>query len=713
MIGEDSRREGAFGRVRHVLVFDTANEVIALGVGVLRAETRSIEVAASVEVEARRASNTQLAPRIDAVLSDLGVARADIACVCVGRGPGSFTGVRIAMATAKGIASALGVGLVGVSSLDAVAWNAQVAGVRGRLAVVADAMRKEVYPVRYVLDERGAERLEADRVVKAEVAADELRAGAAGQLVTGDALRKYGALFAPCGEALDEALWTPTGRGLLLALEAAWRAGKADPFDARRHDPAFALPVYTRLSDAEENERIRLAKNDPKNLVTGVQDVEVRRDQRPSARDVAVMNARPDAEGITYKPLDAAHACAVAALEAQVMGSDAWNEALVLDELPRADRIWWAAYGAPAACPLPELEPEPVDAAASRSVRPCGDGGAPRLGFAERGTFARAHGKGSSDPRDCSIRAEACGASVPPGVSSVADDEAGGPASAADRRGGVPAAAANGTEDGCELQLVGYAGGWVVDGGVQILKVGVHPAWRRRGIARELLARVAADARDLGAAVCSLEVRASNEGARAFYEALGFRSLGARPRYYSDGEDALILEGPLPLAARDVAGMALVVDAASREQGQSGVAGAASPCGSARSGAVRVLRMDSEPRSLSSQGETPDRDFSTAESTGEIYAQDATCATSGEKLRQGTLEARLSGEVSPLDAPRPLILAIESSCDETAAAIVDGEGVLVADVVASQIDGKFSWFLANCSRNLIAVCVIRGTIALL
>ncbi|OUO90653.1 multifunctional tRNA N6-adenosine(37)-N6- threonylcarbamoyltransferase complex dimerization subunit type 1 TsaB/ribosomal protein alanine acetyltransferase/tRNA (adenosine(37)-N6)-threonylcarbamoyltransferase complex transferase subunit TsaD [Gordonibacter sp. An232A] len=686
VIGEDSRREDASGQARHVLAFDTANEVIALGVGVLRAETRSIEVAASVEVEARRASNTQLVPRIDAVLSDLGVARADIACVCVGRGPGSFTGVRIAMATAKGIASALGVGLVGVSSLDAVAWNAQAAGVRGRLAVVADAMRKEVYPVRYVLDERGAERLEADRVVKAEVAADELRAGAAGQLVTGDALRKYGALFAPCGEALDEALWTPTGRGLLLALEAAWRAGKADPFDARRHDPAFVLPVYTRLSDAEENERIRLAKNDPKNLVTGVQDVEVRRDQRPSARDVAVMNARPDAEGITYKPLDAAHACAVAALEAQVMGSDAWNEALVLDELPRADRIWWAAYGAPAACPLPELEPEPVDAAVSRSVRPCDDGGAPRLGFAEQGAFARARDKGSSDPRDCSMRAEACGASVPPGVSSVAGDKAGGPASAADGRGNVPAAVANSTEDGCELQLAGYAGGWVVDGGVQILKVGVHPAWRRRGIARELLARVAADARDLGAAVCSLEVRASNEGARAFYEALGFRSLGARPRYYSDGEDALILEGPLPLAARDVAGMALVVDAASREQGQSEVAGAASPCESARSGMDRVLCMDSEPCAPSSQSKTPDRDFSASESSGEIYAQDAIRATPGEKPSQGTLEAHSSGEVSPLDAPRPLILAIESSCDETAAAIVDGEGVLVADVVASQID---------------------------
>ncbi len=36
-----------------------------------------------------------------------------------------------------------------------------------------------------------------------------------------------------------------------------------------------------------------------------------------------------------------------------------------------------------------------------------------------------------------------------------------------------------------DLQLIGYAGGWIVDGDVQILKVGVDPAWRRHGIARE------------------------------------------------------------------------------------------------------------------------------------------------------------------------------------------------------------------------------------
>ena len=161
------RPEGASERARYVLAFDTANEIIAIGLGVLHASSRMIELTASVEAEARRASNTQLLPRIDAALAEHGVAREDIACVAVGRGPGSFTGVRIAMATAKGIASALEVPLVGVSSLDAVAWTAWAAGERGPLSVVADAMRKEVYPVRFHVADGGVERLEADRVEKA------------------------------------------------------------------------------------------------------------------------------------------------------------------------------------------------------------------------------------------------------------------------------------------------------------------------------------------------------------------------------------------------------------------------------------------------------------------------------------------------------------------------------------------------------------------
>lgn len=503
-----------------VLAFDTANEVIAIGLGKLEAATRSIECVASVEVEARRASNTQLLPRIDELCAQAGVGRGEIACVAVGRGPGSFTGVRIALACAKGIASALEVGLVGVSSLDAVAWGAWKASERGSLLVVADAMRREVYPVEYRLSDAGVERVTADRVIKAEAFAEELDAsGGSDRLIAGDALRKYADLFEGAGALLPEALWTPTGAGLLLALQAAWRAGECDSFDAARHDPAFALPVYTRLSDAEENERVRLARID--DGLAGK-----RGSRHVTMNDTAIANARANGEGIAYKPLDARHVADVAALETVVMGSDAWNGALVADELGRADRVWWAAYAA--------------------------------------------------DPK-------------------------------------MPLSA--------EAPLVGYAGGWVVDGDLQILKVGVDPAWRRHGIARVLLARVADDARNLGARTSSLEVRAANAGAQALYAALGYEVLGRRPRYYSDGEDALIMRGPLPTITL-----------------------AAVPNG---------MVADAQPGCASGPGAT---------------------------------EVTPYGENGEAAVDRPLILAIESSCDETAAAVIDGGEVLRSDVVATQVD---------------------------
>ena len=526
-----------------VLAFDTANEVIAIGLGKLDAATQSIECVASVEVEARRASNTQLLPRIDELCAQAGVGRGEIACVAVGRGPGSFTGVRIALACAKGIASALEVGLVGVSSLDAVAWGAWKASERGSLLVVADAMRREVYPVEYRLSDAGAERVTADRVIKADAFAEELGAtSASDRLIAGDALRKYVELFEGAGILLPEALWTPTGAGLLMALRASWRAGECDPLDAERHDPAFALPVYTRLSDAEENERQRLARAD--GALAGK-----RGSKHVTMNDTAIANARANGEGIAYKPLDARHVAEVAALEAAVMGTDAWNEALVADELGRADRVWWAAYAA--------------------------------------------------DPK-------------------------------------MPLSA--------EAPLVGYAGGWVVDGDLQILKVGVDPAWRRHGIARVLLARVADDARNLGARTSSLEVRTGNAGAQALYAALGYEALGRRPRYYSDGEDALIMQGPLPTITL-----------------------AAVP-----NGAV----ADARPGHVSGPGAT------------EVapYGVDASDDDVADESRRGGACAALGCESDGVTVRRPLILAIESSCDETAAAIIDGGEVLRSDVVATQVD---------------------------
>ena len=134
-----------------VLAFDTASDHIALGVGTLDGH-----VIACNDFPARRAANVQLMPSIDALFSSERLEKSAISCVVCGRGPGSFTGVRIAIATAKGIAYGLGVPLYGISTLDAVAWGAWLSGTRGALGVVADAMRGELYPARYDLSDKEA-----------------------------------------------------------------------------------------------------------------------------------------------------------------------------------------------------------------------------------------------------------------------------------------------------------------------------------------------------------------------------------------------------------------------------------------------------------------------------------------------------------------------------------------------------------------------------
>ena len=70
----------------------------------------------------------------------------------------------------------------------------------------------------------------------------------------------------------------------------------------------------------------------------------------------------------------------------------------------------------------------------------------------------------------------------------------------------------------------------------------MQPAYRRRGIGGLLLCELMAMSADLGAAVCTLEVRLSNAAARRLYAEFGFKPVGLRPRYYTDnGEDALIM----------------------------------------------------------------------------------------------------------------------------------------------------------------------------
>ncbi len=81
---------------------------------------------------------------------------------------------------------------------------------------------------------------------------------------------------------------------------------------------------------------------------------------------------------------------------------------------------------------------------------------------------------------------------------------------------------------------------------LHVLKVATDPASRRRGLASRLLELARRHALERGGESLTLEVRPSNRGAIAMYRALGYRRVGLRPRYYGDGEDALVMTLELP-----------------------------------------------------------------------------------------------------------------------------------------------------------------------
>ncbi len=90
--------------------------------------------------------------------------------------------------------------------------------------------------------------------------------------------------------------------------------------------------------------------------------------------------------------------------------------------------------------------------------------------------------------------------------------------------------------------VVGYVCCWVVRDEMHLLNLAVHPDSRRQGIGEELLRYALARSRREGAAVATLEVRASNRAARRLYERAGFGVIAFRPRYYTNpGEDAVVM----------------------------------------------------------------------------------------------------------------------------------------------------------------------------
>ncbi|HJN89283.1 MAG TPA: tRNA (adenosine(37)-N6)-threonylcarbamoyltransferase complex dimerization subunit type 1 TsaB [Verrucomicrobiota bacterium] len=103
---------------------------------------------------------------IESALGQAGVRQSEIECIAVGIGPGSYTGIRAAIALTQGWQLALGVKVQAVDSLEALAKGEQAAGRRGGITLAVDAQRGEFYLARFELAAVGIRNVELMRLAK-------------------------------------------------------------------------------------------------------------------------------------------------------------------------------------------------------------------------------------------------------------------------------------------------------------------------------------------------------------------------------------------------------------------------------------------------------------------------------------------------------------------------------------------------------------------
>ena len=192
-----------------------------------------------------------LMPLLDGMLKTAGLTLDDMDIIAVAQGPGSFTGIRIGVSAAKGLAWAKALPCCGVSTLEAMAYG--VTDFEGVVVGVMDARRQQVYNALFRTENGRVTRLCADRAVAMELVAEELAAIPEPKLIVGD------------GAVLLYDFLQKVGIGCRLSSPLHRQQSAAGVALAAEHLAAQGLtcsaqelqPVYLRLSQAE---RERLAR---------------------------------------------------------------------------------------------------------------------------------------------------------------------------------------------------------------------------------------------------------------------------------------------------------------------------------------------------------------------------------------------------------------------------------------------------------------------
>lgn len=205
-----------------ILALDTSSECGSVAMasdGTLRGEVR---------LPGALQHSETLFRSIDFLLTSLGTAIGEVDLFAAARGPGSYTGLRVGMAAAEGLAYATGAETVGVSTLAALAW--QVGATEGSVAAVMDARRGEIYVGLFRRLNGGLETLAAPRIDQPDAVLDSL--GEEQVVFTGPGVKHFGPRIHECES------WT-------LAEAEPWLASRVAEMVGRGYAEPFS-PVYLR-----------------------------------------------------------------------------------------------------------------------------------------------------------------------------------------------------------------------------------------------------------------------------------------------------------------------------------------------------------------------------------------------------------------------------------------------------------------------------------
>ncbi len=171
-----------------ILGIETSTPVVSVAV------TEEQQLLGEAAFSTRQAHLERLLPLIDYLLNGLGLKIEDLDGFAVAVGPGSFTSLRVGLATAKAFAHALGKPLIGVPTLDALAWLLK--GVSGLICPVLCARPREVYTAFYLSARNEVKRLSSYLALEPDELGARLQEELRAQIVfTGEGALQYWDLF--------------------------------------------------------------------------------------------------------------------------------------------------------------------------------------------------------------------------------------------------------------------------------------------------------------------------------------------------------------------------------------------------------------------------------------------------------------------------------------------------------------------------------------